>query len=256
MRSLFTLLLLSLCGSALAAVSPAAESAREAARAYGAAVRACDMAWAVDEMYPPLRRTYADKLGSRKAGSESQNAKRIMGLTKETPEEARKRQDANDKALRAQYQKMGKDLKAKGVNIESYTVGTPYAEYVVTPPLGTVKAVRKDTKADVRPEDISSGNDRCRIVVLPTTLVVSAPGNDGKTQRSERRHYIFAVRDEVINDSATTGGGNATVSRTRGTKLNKWYFIDGNTDVNTLRTYFPDLPLNIKLPPSGDRVLR
>ena len=53
------------------------------------------------------------------------------------------------------------------------------------------------------------------------------------------------MRDEVITDTGIS----------RGTKLNQWYFIDGNTDVNTLRTFFPDLPLYIKLPASGDRTL-
>jgi hypothetical protein len=37
--------------------------------------------------------------------------------------------------------------------------------------------------------------------------------------------------------------------------LNKWYFIDGNTPVNTLRTFFPNLPLNLRLPATGDRIL-
>ena len=55
-------------GAAMAApVSEAAKTAREAAREYGAAVRNCDMGWALDSMYPPLRRTYADQLSSRPA---------------------------------------------------------------------------------------------------------------------------------------------------------------------------------------------
>ena len=62
----------------------------------------------------------------------------------------------------------------------------------------------------------------------------------------ERRSYIFAVRDEIITDK----------SQPRGTVPNKWYFIDGNTDVNTLRTFFPNLPLYLRLPATGDRILR
>jgi hypothetical protein len=61
----------------------------------------------------------------------------------------------------------------------------------------------------------------------------------------ERRSFIFAVRDEVITDT----------SMPRGTELNKWYFIDGNTDVNTLRSFFPNLPLYLRLPSTSDRIL-
>ena len=47
--------------TATAAPSEAAQSARDAAREYGAAVRNCDLAWALDFMYPPVRRTLADR---------------------------------------------------------------------------------------------------------------------------------------------------------------------------------------------------
>ena len=70
------------------AASEAANSARDAARQYGAAVRNCDMAWAVDSMYPPLKRTYADQLASRDPRQEAANARRIMGTVRESEAQA------------------------------------------------------------------------------------------------------------------------------------------------------------------------
>ncbi len=236
------LALVSVCQAA----SDAATSAREAAQQYGAAVRNCDMRWAVDSMYPPLRRTYADQLTSRTREAEIARARRVQGLDRETVEEARARMAANDKALRAKYARMGEDMKKSGLTVESYTVGEATAEYVVTPPMAAVSQVRKDTSGRVRAENIGNTQERSRIVVLPTTLVISAPAQNGRRTRMERRSYIFAVRDEVITDK----------SQPRGTVLNKWYFIDGNTDVNTLRTFFPNLPLYLRLPATGDRILR
>ncbi|MBQ6941015.1 MAG: hypothetical protein IJN23_00445 [Akkermansia sp.] len=236
------LALVSVCQAA----SDAAVSAREAAQQYGAAVRNCDMRWAVDSMYPPLRRTYADQLTSRTREAEIARARRVQGLDRETVEEARARMAANDKALRAKYARMGEDMKKSGLTVESYTVGEATAEYVVTPPMAAVSQVRKDTSGRVRAENIGSTQERSRIVVLPTTLVISAPAQNGRRTRMERRSYIFAVRDEIITDK----------SQPRGTVPNKWYFIDGNTDVNTLRTFFPNLPLYLRLPATGDRILR
>ena len=269
MRFFLSLSLLLLGCATVFAASKEAESAREAARQYGAAVRNCDMNWAVDAMYPPLRRAYADKLSARNESTMATHVRRFKGEQKaETTAEAAARMAANDKLLRARYAKMGEEMKAQGVRIESYTVGEPYAEYAVTPPIGTVAAVENDRTGRVSAENLSKGNDRSRLVVLPTTLVVSTPAANGTRQRVERRSYIFAVRDEVINDTrgmAPQQGGNndgrpasarANVSLKRGTTLNKWYFIDGNTDANTLRTFFPDLPLYLSLPPCGDRVLR
>ncbi len=227
------------------AASDAAQSAREAAQQYGAAVRNCDMSWAVDSMYPPLRRTYADQLTSRTREAEIARARRVQGLDRETVVQAKARMAANDKALRARYARMGEEMKQRGLTVESYTVGEATSEYVVTPPMATVSQVRKDTAGRVRAEQIGNTQERSRIVVLPTTLVVSAPAQNGKRTRMERKSYIFAVRDEVITDK----------SQPRGTELNKWYFIDGKTDVNTLRTFFPDLPLYLRLPASGDRIL-
>ncbi len=237
-----TLALVSVCQAA----SDAATSAREAAQQYGAAVRNCDMAWAVDSMYPPLRRTYADQLTSRTREAEIARARRVQGLDRETVVEAKARMAASDKALRAKYARMGEEMKKAGVTVESYSVGEATAEYVVTPPMAAVSQVRKDTAGRVRAENIGNTQERSRVVVLPTTLVISAPARDGRRTRMERRSYIFAVRDEVITDT----------SQPRGTVLNKWYFIDGHTDVNTLRTFFPNLPLYLRLPSTGDRILR
>ena len=236
------LALVSVCQAA----SDAATSAREAAQQYGAAVRNCDMRWAVDSMYPPLRRPYADQLTSRPREAEIARARRVQGLDRETVVEAKARMAANDKALRAKYARMGEDMKKSGLTVESYTVGEATAEYVVTPPMAAVSQARKDTAGRVRAEDIGNTQERSRVVVLPTTLVISAPAQNGRRTRMERRSYIFAVRDEVITDK----------SQPRGTVLNKWYFIDGNTDVNTLRTFFPNLPLYLRLPATSDRILR
>ena len=76
------------------AASDAATSAREAAQQYGAAVRNCDMSWALDSMYPPLRLTYADTLAPRAPGAEASRARRIQGLERETTVEAKARASA------------------------------------------------------------------------------------------------------------------------------------------------------------------
>lgn len=233
-------------GGLVHAASEAANSARAAAQQYGAAVRNCDMRWAVDSMYPPLRRTYADSLASRTQKSEALRAMRIQGLAREDEAQAVARVKANDKALRAHYARMGEEMKKSGLQIESYTVGTATGEYVVTPPMAAVSQVRKDTRGRVRAEDIGNTKERSRIVILPTTLVVSVPGAEGRRNRLERRSFIYAVRDEVIIDK----------SMPRGTEPNKWYFIDGNTNANMLRSFFPDLPLYLDVPGTGDRVLR
>ncbi len=233
-------------GSLAQAASEAAESARAAAQQYGAAVRNCDMRWAVDSMYPPLRRTYADTLSSRSKANEASSARRILGLERENDTQAIARMKANEKALRAHYARMGEEMKKSGLQIESYTVGAATGEYVVTPPMAAVSQVRKDTKGRVRAENIGNTKERSRIVILPTTLVVSVPGAEGRRNRLERRSFIYAVRDEVIIDK----------SMPRGTEPNKWYFIDGNTNANMLRSFFPDLPLYLNIPGTGDRVLR
>lgn len=242
-----SLIVLSLLTAAelCAAASAEAESAREAARQYGAAVRNCDMAWALDSMYPPLRRTYAEQLGARR-GSEAGAARRFAGTDPENAAKSKARHEANEKALRAQYTKMGEAMKAQGMRIESYTVGAATGEYLVTPPMSMVEAVRKDVNGRTRAEDfIAANRDFSRIVILPTTLVISMPAANGERTRIERRSYIYAVRDENITDTG----------RVRGTALKKWYFVDGKTDVGTMRTFFPDLPRALQLPPCGDRQL-
>ena len=240
--SVATLALGCLCQAA----SEAANSARAAAQQYGAAVRNCDMRWAVDSMYPPLRRTYADRLTNNSREAEIARARRVQGLDRETKAQAKARMAANDKALRARYARMGEEMKKRGMQVESYSVGEATAEYLVTPPMAAVSQMRRDTSGRLRAENIGNTQERSRIVVLPTTLVISVPGENGTRTRMERRSYIFAVRDEIITDK----------SQPRGTELNKWYFIDGNTDVNTLRTFFPNLPLYLRLPSTGDRILR
>ena len=229
-----------------APVSEAGKTAREAAREYGAAVRNCDMGWALDSMYPPLKRTYADQLASRDPRQEAANARRIMGTVRESEALAQARMKANSKALRDRYVKMGQQMREAGFKVESFSVGTPVAEYVVNPPTAVAHQVRRDTAGRTRVEDLKNDKDRSRLVVLPTKLIFSIPNGDGTAQRVQRDSYIFAVRDEVI----TTPGS------ARGTKLNKWYFIDSNTDVNILRAFFPNLPLNLELPDCGDRPLR
>lgn len=234
-----------------AAVSETARSAMEAARSYGAAVRSCDMGWALDYMYPPLKKTYAEQLSSR-SGKEAENARRIMGLTSETPEQARVRMQAGLKALRDLYVNMGKQMESSGMKIESFTVREPVAEYVVAPPAGMAHAVRRDTEGRVAADQLQSNSERSRLVVLPTTLVVSGPSRSGQgITRVERKGHIYAIRDEVVSGQLDRNGFTP-----RDTKLNKWYFVDGNTDINTLRAFFPNLPLQITLPDGGERVIR
>ncbi len=231
--------------TATAAPSEAAQSARDAAREYGAAVRNCDLAWALDFMYPPVRRTLADRLANRDPRREAESARRVMGIERESEDEARRRMKAADDALRTQYRKMGERMKSQGLVIEKFSVGEPYSEYAVSTSAAMVRPVLKDRDGKVQADSIQADADRSRIVVLPTILVVKVPVGRGEFRRLERRDYIYAIRDEVISSPVNY----------RGTKLNKWYFVDSNTDVNTLRAYFPALPLDIDVPPVGDRPL-
>lgn len=234
-----------------AAVSEAARSAVEAARSYGAAVRSCDMGWALDSMYPPLKKTYAEQFANR-SGKEADNARRIMGLAeRETVGEAKARQAAALKALREHYVAMGRRMAENGLKIESFTVREPVAEYVVTPPSGVVKAARRDTDGRLSAEQLQGEAERSRLVVLPTVLVVSGPAPQGGVTRVERRGHIYAIRDEVVSGPLDRNGFTL-----RDTKLNKWYFVDGNTDTNILRAFFPNLPVRLTLPDGGERILR
>ena len=80
---------------------------------------------------------------------------------------------------------------------------------------------------------------RCKGVEC--TMVSSREGLDTISQNADV--YIYAVRDEV--------SGNAPVRKPR------WYFMDANTKLSVLRSFFINLPVEgIKLPPVSDRVLR
>lgn len=242
------LLALSVATQAAAAVSEIGRSAMEAARSYGAAVRSCDMGWALDFMYPPLKRTYADQFSSR-SGKEAENARRVMGLTSETREQARVRSQSSMKALRDFYMQMGRKMVASGMKIESYVVGEPVAEYVVNPPSVIVSGA--DAASRGEPAQAQVQRDRSRLIVLPTTLIVSGPSPQGGVARVERRGHIYAIRDEAVS-----GGLDRNGMTPRETKLNKWYFADGNTDVTLLRAFFPNLPLRLMLPDGGERAIR
>lgn len=236
--------------AAASEISKAGREAQSAAGEYRAAVMACDMGWAFDFMYPPIKRTLADRFASRQPGQEGKDARRIMGLERESAEEAEARMKKNMAALRMQYVRMGQQMKAQGLKVERFVVGAPYAEYELVSSGSAARSVRAASTGDrgVRnAEDIEFEGDRSRLVVLPTTLWISVTDpKTGRTTRMERKDYIFAVRDEYFSNNK---------ANYRGTKLNKWYFIDSNTDVNTLRTYFPTLPLNISVPDTGDRPL-
>lgn len=228
-----------------APISDAARTAVEAARSYGAAVRSCDMGWALDYMYPPLKKTYAEKYSNRN-GNERENAYRVMKVTRESPEQARVRTRAELKALRDYYVQMGRQMVARGIKIESFVVGEPVSEYVVNTSAGAGGVDAAGESAGAPPEQ----RERSRVVVLPTTLIVAGPAPQGGVVRVERRSHIYAIRDEVVN-----GGVDRNGLTPRDTKLNKWYFLDNNTDVNTLRAFFPNLPLHLTLPTGGERVL-
>lgn len=257
-RRIWAVLALAVGMEAGAAVSELGQSAVEAARSYGAAVRSCDMGWALDSMYPPLKNTYAVQFASRN-GQERENARIVMRLTEETPAEEKQRMQRSLKALREHYVNMGKQMVSSGMKIESFVVGAPVAEYVVNPPSAMVSRAEATRWADGTPGAVdgmaeqggAQQRERSRLVVLPTTLVVSGNSPRGGTTRVEKKSHIYAIRDEVVNGPLDRNG--LTI---RGTKINKWYFVDGNTDVNTLRAFFPNLPLRLSLPDSGERVLR
>lgn len=229
-----------------AAVSDAARSAQSAAGEYKAAVMACDMGWCFDYMYPPIKRTLADRLASR---TQQTGTDYITGVKKESQEQAEARMQRSMDALRTQYVEMGRQMKAGGFKVERFVIGAPYAEYELVSSSSAMRSI-KDGSVDgkyKKAEDIKWKGDRSRLVVLPTTLWFSAPDpSTGRRVRLERRDFIYAVRDEVYRNNINT----------RGTEPNRWYFIDSNTNINTLRSYFPTLPLNIKTPDTGDRPLQ
>lgn len=256
MKSFYTLMMpaaLCVLTAEAAPVSDIAREAQAAANAYKGAVVNCDMEWAIDRMYPPIKWTLADRFASRDPRREREHAKRIMGTAghKESDEVARLRMERNIRALRDEYVRMGRRMKEAGFRVERYIVGAPMAEYILPHSAAAMRAVRADSTR--RGNKLSSAENikweggRSRLVVLPTTLWYSIPTEDGRRLRVERKDFIYAVRDEVIQ---STNNRNY-----RGTEINKWYFIDSNTDVNTLRSYFPTLPLNIAQPDTGERPL-
>ncbi|MBR3925835.1 MAG: hypothetical protein IKJ58_03630 [Akkermansia sp.] len=252
MKTIYTLLTAAVCvmTAEAARISDAAREAQAEANSYRGAIMNCDMGWAVDSMYPLLKWTLADRLAGRTPGSESDNAARIMGVgaARESSEVARRRMERNIRALRDHYVRMGLRLKQAGFQVERYAVGTPVAEYVLPHSSTATRAVRADGARLTSAENISWEGGRSRLVVLPTTLWYSVPTESGRRMRIERKDFIYAVRDEVVQ---TVNNRNY-----RGTVINRWYFIDGNTDVNTLRSYFPTLPLNIARPDTGERPLQ
>ena len=210
-------------------------------------------------MYPPLKKTYAEQFSNRN-GKEHENARRVMGLTEETPQQAQARMQACIKALRDYYVQIGRQLVASGMKIESFVVREPVAEYVVNPPSAMLHGAEPSSWGDegyvgaqgeANPTAAQGQRARSRLVVLPITLVVSAPSPQGGVTRLERRSHIYAIRDEVVNGPVDRNG-----MTTHDTKLNKWYFVDDKTDVNTLRTFFPNLPLRLSLPDGGERIIR
>ena len=247
-----------LCASSAGAAvgTETARSACAAAREYGAAVRNCDMVWALDSLYPPMRRLLAAQLAARDPKEAKAVQRILMGVdyrvkegsvqmqdVTETPKERAAREQRYDKLLRDQYAAMGAAMKKGGMQVERYTVGTPTAEYVLIPSHSLAAGVKKDARGSMNAEDITGGSDRSRLVIIPTTLVVSTKAPNGAVQRVERRSFIYAVRDEV--------SGNAPVRKPR------WYFMDANTKLSVLRSFFINLPVEgIKLPPVSDRVLR
>ena len=261
MKSIYALMVTGAIAGLVAEAAPVSNAAREAqakANEYKGAVVNCDMGWAVDSMYPLHKWTLADRLASRNSQNERENALRIMGAKgyRESDEVARRRMERNIRALRAEYVRIGQGMKDAGFRVERYAVGAPVAEYVLPHSAAAVRAVRNDSvrqgrtqssAALSRADEIKWEGGVSRLVVLPTTLWYSVPTESGRRMRVERKDFIYAVRDEKVQ---------ATNNRNyRGTELNNWYFIDGNTDVNTLRSYVPTLPLNIARPDTGERPL-
>ncbi len=244
-KALFYLSLLSASVMLSQAASPEAQQAASSARELAGAIRNCDMSWVVDRMYPPVKVYYANKLALRDDRTRQQSTNMMLGTDRESPEQIKAREQAHIRALRSQYVKQGQMLKSKGVLIERFTVGEPYSEYLLSPPVNVATGVLKDGQARRQADQLDEGSDRSRLVVLPTSLVMRATLPNGKTVRVEQKSFIYAVRDEIVSKSRQASD----------TKPNTWYFIDAKTPMNTLRVFFPDLPAQIKLPPTSERQL-
>ncbi len=236
-----------LCTSFISAqaASTEAQQAASAARELAGAIRNCDMSWVVDRMYPPVKLYYANKLALRGDNARQHSTDVMLGAARETPEQAEARHLANIRALRSQYIKQGQQLKSKGVVIERFTVDAPHAEYIISPADNVATGVLKDQGAKRQADQLEEGRERSRLVVLPTTLILRAPLPNGQTVRVEQKSFIYAVRDEVTAKNRTALDA----------KPNTWYFIDAKTPASVLRSFFPNLPAQISLPPSSERQL-
>ncbi len=246
MQRLLPLLAVASLATPLHAASEIANQAQASAAQLAGAVRNCDMSWMVDRMYPPLKLMYAQQLSSRSKAGERQNAQRFMQGSTETDAQAAARLKDSLAALRQKYIQMGQKMRSGGVRVESFKVGTAVAEYVVNPPLSVASAVHADKAGNTSADNLKVARDRSRVVVLPTTLTVRVPDGRGTMRRFEQMSYILAVRDEVSSKKQSH----------RGTVLNNWYFIDSNTGIKQLRYFFPNLPLDMTLPPVGSRELK
>lgn len=197
-------------------------------------------------MYPPLKRLYAERYSMRTDEAKYASAQRFKGSAQETDAQARARMEANERALRDSYVATGQKMKKQGIVVESFTVSPAVAEYVLALPQSVDSGVRRDAQGQVAADQLKMGNDSSRLVVLPTTLVISVPDpRTGKRVRVEQKSHIYAVRDEHVE----LGGAS------RGTKLNQWYFIDGKVEANELRSFFINIPLRLKLPINSSRQL-
>ncbi len=223
--------------SALIAGSNAGQSARAAARELSGSVRMGDMGWMAERMYPPLKHMLALQMEARrKKGQEAELSRRARGMGKAiSPEESGRL----ERALEEHYRRMGEEMRKAGVVVESFSVGEPFSEYEVTPPGALIcDGIQVDTAV----EDVGTDSgERSRVVVLPTTLVVTSPDGRGGRMRTARKSYLYAVRDE------------ASANRVRRKRLNQWFFIDASTDMKIMRTFFPDLPLSPAVPPVSVR---
>ncbi|MFI3243001.1 MAG: hypothetical protein R3Y56_01965 [Akkermansia sp.] len=224
----------------------ASQSALEAARELTGAIRDLDMSWMVDRMYPPLKRLYADQYSMRDERAGAAAAKRFMGSVKETDAQATARMAANERALRQSYMDMGRKMKQQGVKVESFTVSPAVSEYVLGLPKSVASGVRRDTQGEREVDELQVGGDRSRLVILPTSFIISVPDpRSGGRVRVEQKSFIYAVRDEAVDAGSTT----------RGTQLNHWYFIDGKVKATELRSFFTNIPLNLRLPMTSSRQL-
>ncbi len=226
-------------------ISQEARTAVAAARELSGAVKNCDMSWVVDRMYPPIKQHYANKLAQRTEEGKRINTQRMMGQVSETAKQKQAREAANVRALRDVYVKQGNELKKHGVVIERFNVAEPFGEYLLSPPSNIIHGVLSDRDASRDADKLQEGKDICRLVILPTLLILRIPAEDGSMIRVEQRSFIYAVRDE----------SNSAKRQQMGIEPNTWYFIDAKTGVKTLRECFTDLPARISLPQTTERRL-